>query len=182
MSYHLKHPFQWRKPMKRTPMRSGYLASVVLLAGLLFGITIGSVGAQDALLTGTLSKNGEHYSVDGIEVGIGPAWYIEVVDADADYDGDGTIKTIAAELDGLVGTAVTLEGEAGRCGDFDVFVINEQTYRSPGRPAWAGGPTVVGAIHPGIDTVDDADDGTGRPLWAGTGQGKPCSSSPALAP
>jgi hypothetical protein len=158
------------------------LAIGTLLAGLLIGATTGLVSAQDASLTGTLETDGEHYSVDGTEVGVGPAWYIEAVNADADYNGNGTIETIAAELDGLVGTAVTLGGETGRCGDFDVFVINEQTYRSPGRPAWAGGPTVVGAIHPGTDTAGDADDETGRPSWApgpppwaGTGEGKPCS-------
>lgn len=161
----------------RTPMnpirRRPPMAMGLLLAGLLIGVTAGPIGAQDASLTGTLAKDGELYTVDGTEVGFGPVWYIVAVDADADYDGDGTVETIAVELDGLVGTAVTLDGEAGRCGDFDVFVINEQTYRSPGRPAWAGGPTVVGAIHPG--TADDADDGAGRPPWAGTGQVKPCS-------
>lgn len=166
---------------KKTPMR-GRLAIGTLLAGLLISGTVGPISAQNTLLTGTLETDGEHYSVDGTEVGFGPVWYIEAVDADADYDGDGTVKTIVAELDGLVGTTVTLEGEAGRCGDFDVFVINDQTYRSPGRPAWAGGPAVIGAIHPGTNIADDADDETSRPSWApgpppwaGTGQGKTCS-------
>jgi hypothetical protein len=152
------------------------------LAGLLVGIMAGPSGAQDdpsALTTrsGTLAKDGERYAVDGAAVSFGPTWYTAVANAAADYDGDGTVETIAAELDGLVGTAVTLDGETGRCGDFGAFTINGQVYRSAGRPPWAGGPKVVGAIQPGAGAQMDKDDdgGAGRPPWAGTGQGKPCS-------
>jgi hypothetical protein len=167
--------------MKMTAM-GRHMAIGTLSASLLIGALAGPVGAQDASLSGTLETDGEHYTVDGTEVDFGPTWYIDAVNAEADYDGDGAVETIAAELDGLVETAVTLDGEAGRCGDVDVFVINGQTYRSPGRPAWAGGPSVVGAMHPGSSTGDDADDGAGRPSWApgpppwaGTGEGRPCN-------
>ncbi len=126
-------------------------------------------------MSGTFANDGERYAVDNTEVGFGPAWYIAAVDASADYDRDGTVETIAAELDGLVGTSVIVKGETGRCGDVDAFTINGQSYRSTGRPPWAGGPKRVGAIHPGTGGAVDAEDGMGRPPWAGTGQGKPCS-------
>ncbi len=138
-------------------------------------------------LNGTLTKDGEEYAVGGTEVSFGPVWYITAVDASADYDEDDTVETIAAELDGLVGTTVTLAGEAGRCGDIDAFTINDEPYRATtgGPPPWAGGPKKVGALHPGARGADNADDddggagrppwaGIGRPPWAGTGQGRPC--------
>ncbi len=101
-------------------------------------------------LNGTLTKDGEEYAVGGTEVGFGPVWYITAVDASADYDGDDTVETIGAELDGLVGTTVTLVGEAGRCGDVDAFTINDRPYRATtsGPPPWAGGSKKVGALHP----------------------------------
>ena len=99
-------------------------------------------------LTGTLAKAGEEYLVDGTAADFGAAWYIA---AAADFDGDGTTGTIAAELDGLVGTSVTLQAEQGRCGDYDVYTINGIAYRDVAgdRPPWAGGPQRVGPIHPG---------------------------------
>ncbi len=121
-----------------------------LVAVLLAGVTAGAATAvtpdnrEDGpptltTLSGTLTKEGEAYAVAGTEVGFGPAWYIAAIDAATDYDGDDTVETIAAELDGLVGTPVTLEGEAGRCGDFDAFTINDRPYRATtgGPPPWA---------------------------------------------
>ena len=169
----------------------------VLLPVLLLGAIVGSTSAQGdtpgrTTLSGTLAKDGDRYLVDGRDLDVGPAWYVAAASAEGDYDGDGAVGTVAAELDGLVGTTVVLEGEIDRCGAFAVFTIDGQPYRSAGRPPWAGGPKVVGAIHPGArglgnaDGVDDADGeqapdragrppgrGHGRPPWAGTGQGKP---------
>jgi hypothetical protein len=121
------------------------LVGALALAVGLFGLTAPSALAGPptiTTLTGTLSKVGNVYFVNGTEADFGPLWYITRTTASHDYDGDGVRETIAAEIDGLVGSVVTLEGEYGRYGDFDVYTINGMFYRDTagGPPPWAGGP------------------------------------------
>ena len=96
---------------------------------------------------------------------------------DADGDTEYTIGTTPISvgpswswgagnpLTGLVGDTVTVTGHmddgAGptkdkssdttkvRVPEFEVYSVNGKAIREPGKPAWAGGPKVVGATHPG---------------------------------
>lgn len=89
-----------------------------IVAGLLLVTTlpVGAVQAfpanvDRAALTGTLTKDGTDYVVDGTELDLGPTWYISDTTAPADYDDDGAAETISAEFDGLVGTTVSIGGK-----------------------------------------------------------------------
>jgi hypothetical protein len=129
-----------------TRWRPGVLAGGLLLAAAgahAIATFPGGPGPIDlAARQGTLAKLGDIYLLDGQEVGVGPSWYVARVSARADYDGDGTRGTIAAELDGLVGTTVSLGVEEEAGGELGVYTINGQPYRTTtkGRPEWAGGP------------------------------------------
>jgi len=92
-------------------------------------------------VTGTFSRSGETWAVDGTQVDFGPIWYLPQP-SDVDYDGDGSSESFTEELGGLVGATVTLSVEArGDAGDRDVYTVNGMTYREPDGcpPAWAGG-------------------------------------------
>lgn len=91
-------------------------------------------------VSGTIeSTDGEGYRLDGLRIDIGAAWYVNDTEAPADFDGDGTVETIRAEFDGLVGEDVTLtvetDGEEG-----DILGVEGTEYRQQGPPPWAGGP------------------------------------------
>jgi hypothetical protein len=121
------------------------LGGMVLMTGLILVVTTfrpdgGSLGL--AQHQGALAKDGAHYLVDGHAVNVGPDWYIANNAARADFDRDGEVGTVAAELDGLVGMTVALGVEVELGGEPSLFTINGQAYRDidGGRPPWAGGP------------------------------------------
>ena len=141
---------------------------VLAVGGLLLTTSLvaapGAIAADELeTIEGTLTKDGDDYAIDETKVNFGPTRYIEATTASADYDGDGATETIANEVDGLVDTAVTLEGRKSSCGGgswvpkrvrrlfglggggggdcgFEVYTIGDAPYRDPNeeRPPWAG--------------------------------------------
>ena len=90
-------------------------------------------------ITGFLEYSDNIYSVDDVEVHFGPYWYITNTQASFDFDGDGSLEPIFDELQGLVGSEVTLEGHLQSDNWLSVFYINGELYREPGKPIWSGG-------------------------------------------
>ena len=88
-------------------------------------------------ITGVLTYDGVTFYVDDIEVHFGPVWFITSAESAVDYDHDGVKETVFDELQGLVGTTVTLEGHFQSDMWMSVFTINGETYREPGQPIWA---------------------------------------------
>ncbi len=82
---------------------------------------------------------GEDYRLDGLAIDIGAEWYTNSTEADTDLDGDGTVETIRAEFDGMVGQNVTVTVETDGT-EGDVLAVNGEQYREQGPPPWAGGP------------------------------------------
>lgn len=137
-------------------------------------------------VVGVLSSDGEDWYLDGVEIDAGPRWYVTSNPAPADLDGDGTVETLAGELDGLVGRSVTLLGERDDDTDLDLFVVEGVKVRpiDGRRPPWEQGvepapaqpeaPTTVGrdeaaaivlAATPGtVVEVGLIEDGT-RSVW-----------------
>lgn len=148
-------------------------------------------------VTGTLEEveTGEgDYRLGGTTVEIGARWYVEENEAPADFDGDGTVETIAEEFDGMVGQEVTLTVESDDDDDVeagDVHAVGGVSYRGDGPPPWAGGPNRdgknerrggnshgpppwagepdgdVGDSGEETDEKDDRNGGNGPPPWAG---------------
>ena len=90
-------------------------------------------------VTGILSYDGTYFYVDDVEVHFGPVWYVSITDSAVDYDNDGVEELIIDELQGLVGTTVTMEGHMQSDNWLSVFTINGETYRDIGKPIWSGG-------------------------------------------
>ena len=90
-------------------------------------------------MTGVLTADGKGFKVAGRELGLGPPWWRESGKA-ADFDGDGTVETVAAELGSLTGKSVTVTGEAEDASELGVRTIAGKVFREQGRPPWAGGP------------------------------------------
>jgi len=90
-------------------------------------------------VTGVLTADGKGFEVAGRELGLGPPWWRESGKA-ADFDGDGTVETVAAELKALTGKSVSVTGEAEDATELGVRTIAGKTFREQGRPPWAGGP------------------------------------------
>lgn len=91
-------------------------------------------------VSGTLEPStGEDYRLNGLAIDIGPEWYTSNTTAETDLDDDGTVETIRAEFDGLVGQTVTLTVETDGT-EGDVFAVDGEQYRERGPPPWAGGP------------------------------------------
>lgn len=91
-------------------------------------------------VTGVFEQaTGEDYRLDGLAIDIGAEWYTNSTEADTDLDGDGTVETIRAEFDGLVGQSVTVTVETDGT-EGDVLAVNGEQYREQGPPPWAGGP------------------------------------------
>jgi hypothetical protein len=116
-------------------------------------------------LSGTVSsvedgkgRPGFQMTVGGVtwELSAGPKWFW------------GASNPLAA----FVGKAVEVTGtyRAGET-DLDVDTVDGAAIRPPGRPAWAGGPKVVGKSHPGWKD--------GKP---GKGQGRARGHGRANAP
>lgn len=90
-------------------------------------------------VTGVLGGDDDldDYEVDGIDLGVGPEGWVRTATAPADYDGDGRTGTMGEELDGLVGTEVTLLVQMDEDRDQgDVYVVQGLDFRDV-----AGGPS-----------------------------------------
>ena len=97
-------------------------------------------------ITGILTYDGTNFYVDEVEVHFGPVWYISMTQSAVDYDDDGNIELIIDELQGFVGTTVTMKGYMQSDNWFSVFIINSEAYRDIGKPIWSG---VAGGHHGG---------------------------------
>jgi hypothetical protein len=94
---------------------------------------------QTASVTGVLAADGKGYRLAGRELGLGPPWWRESGKA-ADFDGDGTVETVTAELKSLTDKRVIVTGEVDDEGELGVRTIAGKAFREGGRPPWAGGP------------------------------------------
>jgi len=101
----------------------------------MLGICQGGVNLTN--ITGVLTFDGSNFYINDVELHFGPSWYIKSAESNFDYDGDGTIELIYDELQGLVGTEITVEGHLQSSGWMSVFTINGEVYREPGQPIWA---------------------------------------------
>ena len=90
-------------------------------------------------VTGVLTYDEKYFYVDDVEVHFGPVWYVSITESAIDYDGDGVEELIIDELQGLVGTTVTMEGHMQSDNWLSVFIINDEAYRDVGKPIWSGG-------------------------------------------
>jgi hypothetical protein len=120
-------------------------------------------------LTGTVDPDGRPaytMTVGGTTwtISFGPPWF------------RGDQNPLAA----FVGKTVTVDGttHAGSA-EVDVETVNGQALRQPGRPPWAGGPWVVGPMHPGWKAwMADGKPGHGNGRDSAPGQLKQASPAP----
>lgn len=96
-----------------------------------------SNGCELVQITGTLTYDGTNFYIDNIELHFGPIWYINNAESAVDYDGDGENEVIFEELQGLVGSTVTLDAHFQSDNWMSVFIINGETYRESGQPIWS---------------------------------------------
>lgn len=154
---------------------------MIVAAGLLFTsvtslilVYLYSNQGGDTSVTGILTEDAGVYSVDGAELSFGPQSFVIYGTSPADYDGDGLVETVQQELNGLIGTTVTVQNpnataNAGLdiddlwkrirrgdfswpndAGQFDVFIINGHEYRNPDLPPpWSG--QYEGEATPAVD-------------------------------
>ena len=94
-------------------------------------------GVNLTTVTGILSYDGTNFYIDDVELHFGPDWFIESAESNIDYDGDGDLELVYDELQGLIGSEVTVEGHLQSSGWMSVFTINGEIYREPGQPIWA---------------------------------------------
>lgn len=94
-------------------------------------------GCNLTTVDGVLSFDGTNFYIDEVELHFGPIWYITTAVSAYDYDGDGTEEIIYEELQGLVGTHITVEGHMQSDNWLSVFSINATPYREPGQAIWA---------------------------------------------
>ena len=103
-----------------------------------FGICNGDC-TEMVEITGVLTYDETYFYVDDVEVHFGPVWYVSITESAIDYDGDGVEELVIDEIQGLVGTTVTMEGHMQSDNWLSVFTINGETYRDIGKPIWSGG-------------------------------------------
>lgn len=89
-------------------------------------------------ITGILEYVGTNFYIGDAELHFGPTWYIQSTESAIDFDDDGVNESVFDELQGLVGTNVTVEAHEQSDGWYSVFTINGEVYREPGVPIWAG--------------------------------------------
>ena len=94
-------------------------------------------GCNLITLSGMLTYDGTNFFIDDTELHFGPMWYITSAESAIDYDQDGTLEIIYDELQGLVGTEITIEGHEQSDQWVSVFTINGEVYREPGQPIWS---------------------------------------------
>ena len=106
-------------------------------------------------LTGDLRHGGDtaEFVLDDVELDFGPDAWVLTAPATVDFDGNGTVEPLLAELEGLVGKPVTAMVRLDEDGDdADVFVVNEQTYRDstganlPWQPVETTGTPISAAV------------------------------------
>ena len=113
-------------------------ASAVALAVQGPGSPAKGADEERTTVSGTLAAEGRGWRVAARGLGLGPPWWRETAKV-ADYDGDGVVETVAAELEGMRGRSVTVTGEPDEDG-VGVRTLNGKAFREAGRPPWAGGP------------------------------------------
>ena len=94
-------------------------------------------GVNLTTLTGILTYDGTNFYIDDVELHFGPTWFIIAAESNIDYDNDGEKELVIDELQGLVGTEITVEGHMQSSGWMSIFTINGETYREAGQPIWA---------------------------------------------
>ncbi|HYO41696.1 MAG TPA: hypothetical protein VES19_00730 [Candidatus Limnocylindrales bacterium] len=89
------------------------------------------------------------YAIGTTRISIGPAWFWGAGNPLAGLAGETV--TVTGHIDDGAGPAKDAASDTSkvRTPEFEVYAVNGKTVRDPGRPAWAGGPKVVGAAHPG---------------------------------
>lgn len=124
---------------------------------------------------GSGSDDRDDFEVAGVDLDLGPESWLLSAGPVADFDGDGTLRPVLEELEGLVGTEVTVLGRLDDDGDeLEVYVIQDLELRSTSGPApWETGDqgtsldrdAVVEAALDAVgadsrlDSVDREDDG-----------------------
>ncbi len=94
-------------------------------------------GVDLTTITGLLTYDGTNFYIDDVELHFGPTWFIVSAESSVDYDNDGELELVYDEIQGLVGTEITVEGHLQSSGWMSVFTINGEIYREPGQPIWA---------------------------------------------
>ena len=89
-------------------------------------------------ISGELEYNDSNFFIDDAELHFGPTWYIQSTESTLDFDDDGVNESVFDELQGLVGTNITVGAHEQSDGWYSVFTINGEVYRQPGVPIWAG--------------------------------------------
>jgi uncharacterized membrane protein YkoI len=121
------------------------------------------------------SDDRDEFEVAGVDLELGPESWLLTAGPVADFDGDGTLRPVLEELEGLVGSEVTVLGRLDDDGDeLEVYVIQDLELRSTSGPApWETGDqgdaldrdAVVEAALDAVgadsrlDSVDREDDG-----------------------
>ena len=94
-------------------------------------------GVDLTTITGVLTYDGTNFYIDDVELHFGPTWFIESAESNVDYDGDGVLELVYDELQGIIGSEVTVEGHMQSSSWMSVFIINGEIYREFGQPIWA---------------------------------------------
>ena len=89
-------------------------------------------------ITGNFTFVDGNFYINESELHFGPIRYITKAITAIDYDKDGENETIYDELQGLVGINITVGAHEQSENWYSVFTINNETYREPGKPIWAG--------------------------------------------
>jgi uncharacterized membrane protein YkoI len=121
---------------------------------------------------GVVERDGDDLEVGRVDLDFGPEHWVATARPMEDYDGDGNVEDLRAELDGLVGNEARFSVRLDDDGDdADVYAINDLTYREVGGPApWQPADAVpeeevraaaAAAVGEGARVVDlDAEDGS----------------------
>ncbi len=148
---HRPHPTDRDRRTVRDSIRVHPLRSLLVVAAavpLVVAVSVRSITDDKPLelttLNGTLVGCGDRLCLGSRVVDFGPGWYIREAHAHYDYDGDGEIGALQAELDGLLGGDVTLETDRGQT-DADVFAVNGLPFRSTDGELPPPDPDRVGA-------------------------------------
>jgi len=82
-------------------------------------------------------------------------------------------------LEASVGKSVSVAGTTRGNDELDVETVDGQALLKEGKPAWAGGPSVVGEAHPGWKhSMSDARHGNGNGRVNAPGQQKKADATP----
>jgi len=107
---------------------------IVLLITGSMGATAAQISVQQPVcnnlteITGVFTYTLGTFSIDSVTLHLGPRWLMKITQSPYDYDGDGILETVFAELQGLVGTTATVKGHLHEDGSLSVFFINDFPY------------------------------------------------------